>query len=105
MHDDWGRASAALDAMVQDFAEGETIDPGHGQVRDPALDAEFVDREKGGAVQVRATLGLAMEASQSLRVGFVFVGEQLECDQLDDRLDLDGFPNLTLASPRQGRDQ
>ena len=46
-----------------------------------------------------------MEASQSWQVGFVFVGEQLECDQLDDRLDLDGFPDLTLASPRKGRDQ
>ena len=102
MQDDWGRAGAALDALVQNFAEGKAIDPGHGQVRDPVLYAEFVDWEKGGAVQMRATLGLAMEAGQSLRVGFVFVGEQLECDQLDDRLDLDSFPNLTLASPRRG---
>ena len=86
------------DAGPDDLAERDALDVRHGHEVISVDVAQLVDRQERRAGQAAAALGLAAELGHAGRVAGQRRLEDLEGDELDERLAAQGLPHVPLAA-------
>ena len=86
------------DAGPDDLAERDPLDVRHGHEVISVDVAQLVDRQQRRAGQAAAALGLAAELGHAGRVVRQGRLEDLERDELDERLAAQGLPDVALAA-------